>query len=397
LKRLFGHYARILVDIDFSKKIFHETLVEREGGSYPTEVVYERILDFCSHCQTLGHDVTNCRWLYPRKEDMSKDKVAKGKTQMPTKKPQWVPTKENPSGIGSSIAFAAPKPTEPQINMTATDVSTSTTPTLAQTPPCVSEEIPQGFLPSRPMVELASPDDVHTDVLSDDVEQVNSESREELVVPWIQNAPGMHLSSDAHDDERSFTVDLEASASAREMSQTQYDAAHDDMQTNPQDGPLAVRSIPDDTTTFLEMERLAQNTNYTVEHSGTDENGDIILTVYEPHSNPNVQHDLDLWMRVREYDKANADRPFTPVLSRKQKQQVRKNLRLVSHRLIKPALREDPLQVINEFSLRNVMLIFLLIWVIRYKAHLGSRCCLRLFILTSFWTGVGSLALGSHS
>ena len=91
MKRLFGHYARILVDIDFSKKIFHETLVEREGGSYPTEVVYERILDFCSHCQILGHDVTNCRWLYPRKEDMSKDRVAKGKMQIPTKKPHSNP------------------------------------------------------------------------------------------------------------------------------------------------------------------------------------------------------------------------------------------------------------------------------------------------------------------
>jgi len=29
-KRLFGHYARILVDMDFSRKIFHEIVVERE-------------------------------------------------------------------------------------------------------------------------------------------------------------------------------------------------------------------------------------------------------------------------------------------------------------------------------------------------------------------------------
>lgn len=29
LKRLFGHYARILVDIDFSKRIFHKIIVER--------------------------------------------------------------------------------------------------------------------------------------------------------------------------------------------------------------------------------------------------------------------------------------------------------------------------------------------------------------------------------
>jgi len=41
LKRLFGHYACILVDIDFSKRIFHEIIVEREGASYLVEVVYE--------------------------------------------------------------------------------------------------------------------------------------------------------------------------------------------------------------------------------------------------------------------------------------------------------------------------------------------------------------------
>lgn len=72
---------------------------------------------------------------------------------------------------------------------------------------------------------------MHTDVLLDDVEQVNSESREELVIPRIQNAPMMHPSSDAQDDERFFTVDLEASASTREVSQTQHDVAHDDVQT----------------------------------------------------------------------------------------------------------------------------------------------------------------------
>ena len=144
-----------------------------------------------------------------------------------------MPIKENPSGIGSSIAFAAPKPTEPQINSTAANGSTSAAPTLAQTPPCVSEEIPQCSLPSRLVLELDSPDDVHADVLSDDVEQVNSESLEELVIPRIHNALVMHPSSDAHDDERSFTVDLEGSASAREMSQTQHDAAHDDVQTSP--------------------------------------------------------------------------------------------------------------------------------------------------------------------
>jgi len=46
-KRLFGHYARILVDMDFSRKIFHEILVEREGFSFKVEVNYEWLPDFC--------------------------------------------------------------------------------------------------------------------------------------------------------------------------------------------------------------------------------------------------------------------------------------------------------------------------------------------------------------
>ncbi|RHN41612.1 hypothetical protein MtrunA17_Chr8g0367921 [Medicago truncatula] len=198
---------------------------------------------------------------------------------------------------------------------------TAVAPTQQQTSPRVSNEIP-----FHPVLELV--DDVHNDVLSDDVEHVNSEPREELEIPRIQNAHETNPSSDAHVYEHSLTVDLEASASAREMSPTQLDIddAHDDVQSSPHDGPFVVRSIPDITATFLEMERIAQNANYTVEHTGTDENRDQILTVFEPHNNPNVQHDFDLWMRVCEYDKANADLPFTPVLCKKQKQQVRKQL-----------------------------------------------------------------------
>jgi len=254
LKRLFGHYARILVDIDFSKRISHEIIVEREGASYPVEVVYERIPDFCSHCQTLGHDVTNCRWLYPRKDVMSKDKVAKGKTQIPATKRHWVPTKENPSGIGSSKVFTAHTiHAETQKSMPVAAMPTIAAPTQQQTSPRMSDEIPQE--PVKPVLELV--DDVHDDVLSDDVEHVNSESWEEI--PRIHNAHEAHPSSDAHVYEHSLTVDLEASAFAREMSPTQLDSddAQDDVQSSPRDGHLVVRSIPDDTATFLEMERIA--------------------------------------------------------------------------------------------------------------------------------------------
>jgi len=65
---LFGHYARILVDMDFSRKLFHEIVIEREGFDFTVEVAYEWLPDFCTHYQSIGHDVTACRRLYPRKE-----------------------------------------------------------------------------------------------------------------------------------------------------------------------------------------------------------------------------------------------------------------------------------------------------------------------------------------
>jgi len=81
-KRVFGHYTRILVDMDFTRKLFHEIVVKREGYSFPVEVVYKRMPNFCTHCQTIGHDVTVCRWLFPQKNKVSnaaREIVAQGK------------------------------------------------------------------------------------------------------------------------------------------------------------------------------------------------------------------------------------------------------------------------------------------------------------------------------
>ena len=269
-KRLYGHYARILVDMDCSKKLFYEILVKREGFSFPVEVVYEWMPDYCTHCQNLGHHVTSCRWLYPKK--VAKEPIAnidKGKTKAPVENKDWVPLQTNPSGISSSNAFAAFEVTntketetvkhiaakafaaptihaETQKSMSVAAMPTIAAPTQQQTSPRVSDEIPQE--PVQPVLELV--DDVHGDVLSDDVEHVNSESRDGI--PRIHNAHETHPSLDAHVYEHSLTIDLEASASAKEMSPTQLDSddAQDDVQSSPRDGPFVVRFIPDDTATF---------------------------------------------------------------------------------------------------------------------------------------------------
>jgi hypothetical protein len=83
------------------------------------------------------------------------------------------------------------------------------------------------------VLELVSLVDMHGDVFSDDVDHVNSESREELVVPRIHNEPVTHPSSAVHNDEHSLTVDLEASGSSTEMSLAQHYVAHEDVQTSP--------------------------------------------------------------------------------------------------------------------------------------------------------------------
>jgi len=109
-KRIYGHYACILVDMDFSRQIFHEITVEREGYAFQVEVAYEWFPDYCTHCHTIGHDISSCRWLYPKKDNIvHKENIVQGKKPAPVPKQTWAPIKDNPSGIGSSIAFAAPQ------------------------------------------------------------------------------------------------------------------------------------------------------------------------------------------------------------------------------------------------------------------------------------------------
>jgi hypothetical protein len=48
-KKIFGHYARVLVDVDFSRRLFHEIMVEKEWFAFRLVVEYEWIPDFCSH------------------------------------------------------------------------------------------------------------------------------------------------------------------------------------------------------------------------------------------------------------------------------------------------------------------------------------------------------------
>lgn len=57
--RRFGLFARILVDVNMSEKLFESIIVERDGHALTIGVQYEKYPLFCSHCRALGHDIQN--------------------------------------------------------------------------------------------------------------------------------------------------------------------------------------------------------------------------------------------------------------------------------------------------------------------------------------------------
>ena len=54
-----------------------------------------------------------------------------------------------------------------------------------------------------------------------------------------------------------------------------------------------------------------------VEHDISIQDGKTLPIVTEVHSGARIQHDMELWRRVKEYDQKAAEVPFIPMLTRK--------------------------------------------------------------------------------
>ena len=59
-------------------------------------------------------------------------------------------------------------------------------------------------------------------------------------------------------------------------------------------------------------------------HEISTQDGTSLPVVIEIHSSARIQQDLELWRRIKEYDQKAAEDPFIPVLTRKQKQHLKK-------------------------------------------------------------------------
>lgn len=78
IERTFGHFARVLIDIDLSKELRYEVLVERKGYAFFVELEYENVPEFCAYCRAVGHHVSVCRKAGNRNNDGTHQENNKG-------------------------------------------------------------------------------------------------------------------------------------------------------------------------------------------------------------------------------------------------------------------------------------------------------------------------------
>jgi len=301
--RVFGHYARILVDMDLSQHIFNKVLIEREGYSFTIEITYERLPLFCTHCRSIGHHITNCRWLQPAKDahvpDKQKNKIISQKLQAQ----KWQP-KDNLDGIGSSRAFQAP-----EVNNEAADCTRSQADALPlqlqleatarHDEQAVDVSVQVAALHTQAAVQLAKqPAD-----LTCTFDNVEPAIRQET-----RPSTSVHVLEEINDAEDQVHPENACVESAALHQQPSFDV--------------------------MTMEHSARVPTKQTETAGKARDEatevsvipvrDVSIQPQEIQVSQNVQSDLDLWARIREYDQQMAEEGFTQVLSKKQQQTMKK-------------------------------------------------------------------------
>jgi hypothetical protein len=238
--RTFGHYARILVDVDLSKKIYDEVLVERDDFAFMVEIQYERLPLFCRHCYSIGHNITTCRWLKPQE---AQERLNRGKQPVkevsaaPPKAPQfkdrgaststgaWIP-------VNSTVVTTTqvvPVPQIPQASLVPVSIASESIPVPAV--PLKDLSTSSFSLPlhnvfdridrieteeldvTRPVLEEVVSPDEHVDVQPVDAGKYQQTSREVLENPKVSAVTNTHLDDVGHNhaSHREVLVDSDVS------------------------------------------------------------------------------------------------------------------------------------------------------------------------------------------
>ncbi|XP_019429685.1 PREDICTED: uncharacterized protein LOC109337219 [Lupinus angustifolius] len=59
--RTFGHFAKVLVELNLKSHLPDQILVERDNFAFFVAIEYENLPAFCHHCQAIGHTEFQCR------------------------------------------------------------------------------------------------------------------------------------------------------------------------------------------------------------------------------------------------------------------------------------------------------------------------------------------------
>ncbi|XP_019447216.1 PREDICTED: uncharacterized protein LOC109350434 [Lupinus angustifolius] len=81
--RTFGHFSKVLVEIDLKIELPNQILVEREGFAFFVGIEYENLPEICTGCSSIGHLLAQCRRV--TKKSVDESSKAKAKSQQVSK------------------------------------------------------------------------------------------------------------------------------------------------------------------------------------------------------------------------------------------------------------------------------------------------------------------------
>jgi len=247
--------------------------------------------------------VSACRWLFPRTDkNTHREIIVQGKKPVPTKKQNWVPIKDNPSGIGTSTVFVAPKKTiAPVVLEVHSQQQKETLEVHVQQPTLEAQNIAQQ------QHETFEDPIHHSTVLDDDLAQQDGSD--------IQQNLGAVTLNKERSIEDNIEQDFNDTAADIPPSPTATDNGNIDASQHSFSMPLI--NVTDTVTRTALVDSHEPILTQVVPLDVNSIRADPEATV-----DPTLQKNLDF---MQTWLTKVADVPFTPVLSKSQKKQLNKS------------------------------------------------------------------------